>query len=141
MTGSFPKYFTLEEAAGRLPAVRQSLEKATAEITEARNSAILYKRIMETKRDSGIEPSDPEIMLLQEKFEAFEDTYNGWVLHFADQGIIMRELETGLIDFPYRSRDGQEYFLCWRLDEEGIFYFHGINEGFAGRHPISLLPD
>ncbi|MGH9355093.1 MAG: DUF2203 family protein [Terriglobia bacterium] len=33
-------------------------------------------------------------------------------------------------------RDGREVYLCWKLGEPGIEYWHGVEEGFAGRKPL-----
>ena len=138
----FKKYFTLEEAVSLLPTVQETLETAQREMDALRDSVILNKRLILAKQSSGRIPSDAEVALLEEKFCAYEDAVTRWVDHFAEQGIILRDLEAGLIDFPYRSkRVRQDFFLCWRLHEDGIFYFHGLNEGFSGRHPITLLPD
>lgn len=138
----FRKYFSLEEAGAILPQVNEFLRKAHGEIAELQDAAILQKRILMSRQESGMGVTDAEVAVLHEKAEAFEQAVIRWVAHFADQGIILRDLESGLIDFPYHSRKTkQDYFLCWRLNEDGIFYFHGIHEGFAGRHPISLLPE
>jgi hypothetical protein len=139
---AFKRYFTLEEAVGLLPAVQEGLETAQRQMNELRDGVILSKRLILAKQSSGRNPSDAEVLALEEKFCGYEDALKRWVDYFADQGIILRDLDAGLIDFPYRSkRVQQDFFLCWRLHEDGIFYFHGINEGFSGRHPITLLPD
>ena len=138
----FKRYFSLEEAVASLPSVEQALRKAHAEINNLRDEAILTKRVLLARQKSGLQPLDAEVALLHEKFEGFEQTCARWTAYFAEQGILLRDLETGLIDFPYRSqRSQQDFFLCWRLKEEGIFYFHGLDAGFSGRHPITLLPD
>jgi len=46
-----------------------------------------------------------------------------------------KDIDTGLVDFPARI-EGVEAFLCWQLGEEQIDYWHGIEEGFAGRKPL-----
>jgi hypothetical protein len=51
------------------------------------------------------------------------------------EGVILRDAETGLLDFPSR-RNGEQVFLCWRPDEESVGYFHGPETGFAGRRPL-----
>jgi hypothetical protein len=43
------------------------------------------------------------------------------------------------VDFPAR-RKGEQVFLCWRLGEEEIRYWHGLQEGFAGRKPLQEDP-
>ncbi|HEY9688202.1 MAG TPA: DUF2203 family protein [Coleofasciculaceae cyanobacterium] len=138
----FKRYFSLEEAVSMLPEIERALRKAHAEVNELRDDAILFKRVLIARQENGMKPLEAEVTLLHEKFEAFEQICTRWVSYFADQGIILRNLETGLMDFPYRSRrTNQDYLLCWRLEEDGIFYFHSISDGFSGRHPISLLPD
>jgi hypothetical protein len=49
-----------------------------------------------------------------------------------ERGAIVKDLDTGLIDFPARLH-GQEVLLCWRLGEEQVEHWHGLEEGFAGR--------
>ena len=50
-------------------------------------------------------------------------------------GCVVKDLETGLIDFPAIYR-GQDVLLCWKLGEPEIQFWHGVDEGFAGRKPI-----
>jgi len=139
---AFQKYFSLEEAVKLLPAVKETLAIAQQQMNELRDDVILSKRLLLARRSSGRTCGDAETAVLQEKFERFEEALERWVNYFAQQGIVLRDLDTGLIDFPYRSQStGQDFLLCWRPPEDGIFYFHGLTEGFAGRHPITLLPD
>ena len=53
----------------------------------------------------------------------------------SDRGIVLRDPETGLIDFPAR-REGEAVFLCWRLGEDRVGFWHGPEGGFAGRRPL-----
>ena len=55
-------------------------------------------------------------------------------------GCVLRDLDTGLVDFPFRARGGATVFLCWRVGEPAIGFWHGPDEGFAGRQPITRLP-
>lgn len=138
----FKRYFTLEEAVAELPDIRFDLEQARKELAPLRDDIVLTKRLMAARYQHGRQPSEAEIALLGQKYEAFEAAASRWVHSFAEKGIILRNINTGLLDFPYRSRQTQqEYLLCWQGDEDGIFYFHGLQEGFAGRYPITLLPD
>ena len=50
-------------------------------------------------------------------------------------GIFVRDPEVGLIDFP-AERDGEEIFLCWRLGEDAVAWWHPTDSGFAGRQPL-----
>jgi hypothetical protein len=50
-------------------------------------------------------------------------------------GIQVRDPDSGLIDFP-SERDGEEIFLCWRLGEDSVAWWHPVDSGFAGRQPL-----
>lgn len=50
-------------------------------------------------------------------------------------GCLVKDLEVGLLDFPSRIHD-EEVYLCWRLGEDRIRFYHRQDEGFAGRKPI-----
>ena len=52
-----------------------------------------------------------------------------------EYGCVIKDLDIGLVDFPTLFR-GQEVYLCWKMGESGIGYWHGVEEGFAGRKPI-----
>ena len=54
-------------------------------------------------------------------------------------GCLLRDVDLGLIDFPSWA-GGSEIFLCWRLGEVSIQFWHGTAEGYAGRKPLSALP-
>jgi hypothetical protein len=55
------------------------------------------------------------------------------------RGILIKGFEDGLIDFPHIRSNGEEVYLCWKLGEKDIFFWHRIPDGFAGRRPISEL--
>lgn len=50
-------------------------------------------------------------------------------------GCLVKDLDIGLLDFPTKYHR-KEVYLCWRLGEERIEFWHGIDEGFRGRKPI-----
>ena len=52
-----------------------------------------------------------------------------------DLGVLLKDAEKGLCDFPY-LRNGKVVYLCWQLGEENIGYWHDIEAGFAGREPL-----
>jgi len=55
--------------------------------------------------------------------------------HFEECGCLVKDLDKGLVDFPTLFR-GEEVYLCWKLDEPAIGFWHGTHEGFAGRKSI-----
>ena len=50
-------------------------------------------------------------------------------------GVQVKDADAGLLDFP-AVREGEDVLLCWRLGEESVEWWHGLEEGFAGRRPI-----
>lgn len=52
-----------------------------------------------------------------------------------DTGCVIKDLDIGLVDFPTLFR-GVEVYLCWKLGEPAIEFWHGVDEGFRGRKSI-----
>jgi hypothetical protein len=50
-------------------------------------------------------------------------------------GVVVKDLDAGLLDFP-SEREGRSVLLCWRVGEDAIEFWHGLEDGFAGRKPI-----
>ena len=50
-------------------------------------------------------------------------------------GCLVKDLDTGLVDFPAVLKN-EEVYLCWRLGEDRIRFYHRQDEGFSGRKPI-----
>ncbi len=57
------------------------------------------------------------------------------IAELEDLGILIRDIDSGLIDFP-AEKFGEKVFLCWKYGESEIDYWHGINEGFGGRRSL-----
>ena len=57
------------------------------------------------------------------------------VERFSNEGIILRDVETGLVDFP-STREGRLVYLCWKLGEDGVSFWHDVDAGFPGRRPL-----
>jgi hypothetical protein len=58
------------------------------------------------------------------------------LLEFLDgHGIVVRDIETGLVDFP-TVRDGEAAWLCWRLEDPDLAFWHTTREGFSSRRPL-----
>ena len=51
------------------------------------------------------------------------------------RGAIVKDIDEGLVDFP-AVREGAEILLCWRLGEDEVAHWHGLEEGFAGRKQL-----
>jgi len=63
------------------------------------------------------------------------------VAEIEDQGIVLRDVAQGIVDFPSRHPSGSEVHLCWRQGEDTLGWWHLPEAGFAGRRPLPLPPE
>jgi hypothetical protein len=117
--------FTVEEANALLPAIRESLERIRAARQVVLDGGERIRRNAPTN-GGGREG--------KEYWEALA-TLRRDVESLNDQGIILRDPESGLIDFPSRREDRQ-VFLCWQVGEASVAFWHGPKGGFSGRRTI-----
>ena len=121
------RHFTLEEARERLPWVTEriaALRDARERLTDAEARQALADG---APTNGGGHPG-------QQVGVAFVELQNG-IAEFERAGIVLRDLDSGLIDFP-SVRDGDEVYLCWIDGEADIEFWHELDAGFAGRQPI-----
>ncbi|HET8777892.1 MAG TPA: DUF2203 domain-containing protein [Candidatus Limnocylindria bacterium] len=55
--------------------------------------------------------------------------------HLRSLGVMVRDLDAGLVDIP-TIRDGEPAWLCWRLSDPELAWWHTTSEGFASRRPL-----
>jgi hypothetical protein len=119
------RVFTVLDANAELPELRERLPR----LREARLGLIASsERITDAVASDGggVAGSD---------WFRHQETLKTEVEYLADRGILLRDPDTGLIDFP-AERDGEQVFLCWRLGEGDVEYYHGVRSGFGGRKPL-----
>jgi hypothetical protein len=130
-----PKYFTREEAEARLAELRPLVEglqrekllldelRAQAKALEARlvGDGDRHQANLLAQRREAIQHVERRMADGVERLEAF--------------GVAMKDLEMGLVDF-LSLRDGREVYLCWRVGEPRIGWWHPLDSGFAGRQPL-----
>ncbi len=63
------------------------------------------------------------------------ESLNGALEKIHATGCLVKDLDTGLLDFP-SMLDNEEVYLCWRLGEDRIRFWHRQDEGFAARKPL-----
>ena len=67
--------------------------------------------------------------------EKVEKEIEGILVDIKEKGIILRNIENGLSDFP-SVKEGEDIFYCWTAEETQIQYWHYRYEGYSGRKPI-----
>lgn len=108
----------LEELRARLPSLREARQRLI-DTGERITSAVQID-------GGGTEGSD--------WFRA-QETLKRELLWLASRGILLRDPDTGLVDFP-AEREGERVFLCWRLGEERVGWYHSERSGFSSRKPL-----
>jgi len=128
--------FKLDEALRLLPQVSRQMQRAVAlksEYDEAQGEIqAMADRVsksggMIVDRDRVRESRSRRESALNQLRESIEEVQG--------YGCVIKDLDTGLLDFPTLFR-GNEVYLCWKLGESTIEYWHGVDEGFAGRKAI-----
>jgi hypothetical protein len=127
--------FTLEEANAAVvelrPVVARMVEHGRNLADAQRKQRSLVTQIAGNGGD--LQPSD--LRELAETIQAEADAIAACAQEIDAAGAQIKSLEEGLLDFPSR-RDGELVLLCWKLGEGEIEYWHGVDEGFAGRKPL-----
>jgi hypothetical protein len=117
--------FSRDEARSMLPALNERLPR----LREARVALIEASHRIEdavAADGGGVAGSDA----LQAQF-----TLRAELTWLADEGILLRDPGSGLIDFP-GVVDGEPVYLCWRLGEDDVGFYHATNVGYSGRKPL-----
>lgn len=122
------RLFTLEEAQALIPQVREILKA----VLEAREKIVDAQPelwpVLEKAVGNGGGKKAGEMLryfeVIQRNVQAIEKL-----------GIEIKDINTGLIDFP-SDRDGRVVYLCWRYGEGDIAFWHELDSGFAGRQPL-----
>ena len=132
------RYFTAEEANELLPEVRLVAEELVEHRLAAR--AVAVKRAQLVTRIAGnggdFDPQEPRE--LEEDFERETAAMVEALERLERLGVIVKDADRGLVDFPALRESGEEVLLCWQVGEDEIAYWHGLEEGFAGRKPLPL---
>jgi hypothetical protein len=127
-----PRRFTPSEANEELEELRPLVEEIVAHRREQRRlqseRQTLAQRI--AGNGGGIDAGALGELEEAERRERIEIARRVNAVH--ERGAILKDLDTGLVDFPAR-RGGEEVLLCWQLGEERVEHWHGLEEGFAGR--------
>ncbi|HUF06709.1 MAG TPA: DUF2203 domain-containing protein [Candidatus Binatia bacterium] len=123
--------YTLDEARALLPQVRGTLLQLAIERRRADDShAALHRRLR--GRSDGSEADTGELELTTAELRA---RVRDLLDHLESLGVVVRDLDDGLVDIP-TVRDGEPAWLCWRLSDPELGWWHTTSEGAASRRPL-----
>jgi hypothetical protein len=127
-----PRRFTPEQATQMLPLVRRIVEDIVSSVGRWR------ERVREFELATAAattELPDPRAMALEREVSAIAEDIDRFVRELTSLGVELKDYDTGLVDFP-AEREGRPVYLCWRLGESSVQFWHEIDAGFGGRRPL-----
>lgn len=132
------RIFTAREANEALALVRPLAEqlvdlRRTWRATHARRTEL---GALVQGNGGGLGTSD--FAELEAELDALGSEIERCLAQLDEAGVQVKDLDEGLVDFP-AVHEGREILLCWRVGEERVAFWHGIEEGFAGRKPIDQV--
>jgi hypothetical protein len=127
-------YFTREEAEALLPEITVVLLKIQENRKQMRVAEEEVEALHERAMGNGHHLHE-HIAKLQKELMGHVQALRHAIEELQTFGCELKDPETGLIDF-LSMRNGQEIYLCWRLGEERIAFWHPLQGGFAGRQPL-----
>lgn len=130
---SEPRIFTVEEAERTLPLVRRVVQDVMVEYPAWRAAVGRYELLTGGARAEWGE--NAELVAVRNEVTERAERINGYFGELEKIGCSFKGFDAGLVDF-YSLREDRLVFLCWRLGEERITYWHELDAGFGGRQPI-----
>jgi hypothetical protein len=125
------RIYTIDEANALIPQVRAVLLQLAVEQRRLDASHAEMHRQLDANGDPGSAAAagrqEAEVADIREGMRTL-------LVHLSEMGVELRDLEMGLVDFP-GERDGAAVWLCWRLADASVAFWHPTDEGYASRRP------
>ena len=142
--------FTVEQANRTLPLVRRIVEDVVREHRRWQEKILELELVASTAATNAASsaasaagadkpaatPPDERVAAIERDAMAIARDIDIFERELEELGIVLKDRRLGLIDFPGEI-DGRRVFLCWRLGEPMVQYWHDLDAGYAGRQ---LLP-
>lgn len=122
------QFYSIDRANDRIANLSEMLGLLRAQRDELR----------ELKADYEASTPGEDQRRIRLKMQGLVDQIQATVARIDAWGITLRDIETGLIDFPALV-NGRQVWLCWRLGEETVEWWHDLDSGLAGRRPLADL--
>lgn len=130
------KLFSLKEAER----LRVQLEPILIEAMEVRRKMAGFDEQLiavaeRIQRSGGLQVSYEKVARTRHERDRLQEALEEALDRIRETGCVVKDLDVGLLDFPARI-DNEDVYLCWRLGEDRIRFYHRQDEGFTGRKPI-----
>ena len=131
------KLFTPAEANAALPLVTAIVQDIAALAKSLHDRQERLARLGPPNRGGLSDAYREELQQVQTELERDDDRMREYIQELLDLGIELKDPFTGLIDFP-ASINGREVYLCWRMGEAEVAFWHELETGFAGRQKLKI---
>jgi hypothetical protein len=133
------KYFTVAEANARLPLVRAIVRDIGDLARALQERQERLARVQPPERQTLADAYREELEQAQADMARDHDRLREYEQELRTLGVVLKDHFLGLVDFPARI-NGREVYLCWKLDEPEVAFWHELDAGFAGRKQIPAEP-
>ena len=134
--------FTVEQANRTLPLVRRIVEDVVREHRRWQEKILELELVASTaanevgaERPKPPPPPDERVAAIERDAMAIARDIDTFERELEVLGIVLKDRRLGLIDFPGEI-DGRRVWLCWRLGEPAVQFWHDLEAGYAGRQPL-----
>ncbi len=124
------QYYTPQQANKILPDIKNKIRLLI------RLKEYIMELQVELNRAIAMNSLRAYIEKKQQLNKALVDLYKG-IEEIESMNVIIKSLDEGLLDFPSKRFD-EEVWLCWKVGEDEVKFWHGKDEGFAGRKPLPV---
>ena len=130
-----PRLFTVAEARAALPEVRSHVEQLLVHRAGQLAASARIAELTAASAGNGHGLDGDAVRAARQELDRAESGIAETLTALDELGVVVKDVDGGLVDFP-SLRDGEEVFLCWHSGEPELDWWHGADEGFAGRKPI-----
>jgi hypothetical protein len=132
------RYFSVDEANKALPLVKVIVTDIVQQFRVVNDLKQRLSAVLNERRRPPSDPYSEELAQTQAEFETEEEKLASYIDELTKLGVELKGPD-GLCDF-YSLMDGREVYLCWRLGEPQVMFWHELDAGVAGRKPLNPSP-
>ena len=129
------RIFTLEEANAAVVELRPVVERMVRHREKLVAAQKRQTELLTRIAGNGGDLQTSDLREVAEAIQSEADAIGACAEQIDAAGAQIKSLEDGLLDFP-AQRNGEDVLLCWKLGEDEIGFWHGVDEGFTGRKPL-----
>tara|TARA_B100000745_G_C19848576_1_gene281713 strand:+ start:122 stop:532 length:411 start_codon:yes stop_codon:yes gene_type:complete len=133
------RYFTLLEAQSLVPWLNNAFGSIRNYLSKNQVSKKLLEEQVNKLRSNGNSQTEENVQRMENESTNVKKDIDKILTEINDEGILIKRIDTALVDFPHLLEDGKEIYLCWMQGEQEIEFWHEIETGFPGRRPINEL--